>query len=55
MTETSKHLRNVAARKLSHTQFPCILVKLLPLILTIVWEAFDIGGGGGGSDSGGWD
>ena len=51
----SKCLRNVTARKLNHTWFLCTSVKLLPLILTIVWEAFDIGGGGGGGSSGGWD
>jgi len=50
----SKHLRNVTARKLNHAWFFCTLVKLLPLILTVVWEVFNIGGGGGGSSSG-WD
>ena len=48
MSETSKHIRNVTARKLSHVQFPCMSVKLPPLTLTIVLEAFDMGGGGGG-------
>jgi hypothetical protein len=50
MSETSKHVRNVAARKLSHVQSPLTSVKLLPLILTVVWEAFDMGGGGGGRE-----
>jgi hypothetical protein len=48
MTETSKRVRNVAARKLSHIRSPFTSVKLLPLTLTVVWEAFDMGGGGGG-------